>query len=423
MYVSLRPPREIKTEVRLPSSKSISNRALVIYALSTGGKVDDSCVDTVLRNLSDCDDTYVLRCALTQLPETVDIMAAGTAMRFLTAYFAVTEGTHVITGTERMRHRPIGILVDALRALGADIEYTGQDGYPPLRVTGRTLKCRTLDLPANVSSQYVSALMMIGPQVQGGLTLRLGDVVMSRPYICMTKSIMEAFGAQVEWSADNVIRMEQGGYRTVPYYIESDWSAASYWFQMMALSDNDESEVLLPGLFEESLQGDSVVRTIFGSLGVCSEFVRDLSGVETLRLTRKETACAEIDLDMSGCPDLAQTLAVTAAMLDIPFRLSGLRSLKIKETDRMAALETELGKLGFVIGDLDNDVLYWDGRHSTPQTFPTIDTYEDHRMAMCMAPVALKTGLLRINDPEVVSKSYPGYWDDMEKAGFKIVKS
>jgi len=422
MYVNLRPPREIKTEVLLPSSKSISNRALVIYALSAGGQVNDCGVDSVLRNLSDCDDTRVLRHALTRMPETIDIMAAGTAMRFLTAYLAVTEGTHVITGTERMRHRPIGILVDALRALGADIEYTGEEGFPPLRVTGRTLSCRALDLPANVSSQYVSALMMIGPMVQGGLTLKLGNVVMSRPYICMTKSIMEAFGAQVEWSADNVIRVAQGGYRAVPYCVESDWSAASYWFQMMALSGDGEPEVLLPGLFEDSLQGDSVVRTFFDSLGVGSEFVRNSSGMEALRLTRKETVCTEMDLDMSGCPDLAQTLAVTAAMLDIPFRLSGLRSLKIKETDRIAALETELGKLGFVVGDKDDDILCWDGRRSSPQSPLSIDTYEDHRMAMCMAPVALKTGLLRINDPEVVSKSYPGYWDDLEKAGFKIVK-
>ncbi len=423
MYIDLFPPRKMSVEVSLPSSKSISNRALVIYALATGKKLDDGSVDMLLRNLSDCDDTRVMRRALTMMPEQIDIMAAGTAMRFLTAYLAVTEGTHIITGTERMRHRPIGILVDALRALGAEIEYVGQEGFPPLKVTGRKLTHHVLDMPANVSSQYISALMMIGPYVQGGLTLRLGDVVASRPYICMTKSIMETFGAQVEWTADNVIKVAQEGYRVVPYYVESDWSASSYWFQMVAFSDDSDAEVLLPGLFAKSLQGDSVVKTLFDSLGVRAEFVTASGGTEALRLTRKEISCRQLNLDMSGCPDLAQTMVVTSAMLGVPFRLSGLHSLRIKETDRMEALERELEKLGFAIHDEADDILYWESERSAGQAQFAIDTYDDHRMAMCMAPVALETGHVRINDPEVVSKSYPGYWDDLKKAGFKIEKS
>lgn len=258
MQIKVTAPAKIHTTIQLPSSKSISNRALIINALGNGTHHPE--------NLSDCDDTRVMIRALNDDKETIDIMAAGTAMRFLTAYLSVTPGTRIITGTERMQQRPIQVLVNALRELGADIEYVANDGFPPLRITGRELRKDTISLPGNVSSQYISALLMIAPVLTNGLTIRLTGDIISRPYINLTLQLMNDFGVRAEWTDDHRLKVEPQAYHSTPFYVESDWSAASYWYQIVALSK--EAEVTLPGLFKDSYQGDSQVAGIFRSLGV-----------------------------------------------------------------------------------------------------------------------------------------------------------
>lgn len=420
MAITLFPTQNMQAEVILPASKSISNRALIIHALASGSKVKKEQLGTVLKNISDCDDTFVMIRALTEMPDTIDIMAAGTAMRFLTAYLSVAPGTHIITGTERMRHRPIGILVNALRQLGAKIEYAGEEGFPPLHITGGRHKGGRLELPGNVSSQYISALLMIGPVMEEGLMLTLTGNVVSRPYIEMTLSIMRDFGAKAVWTSGHELKVMPGGYQTIPYLIENDWSASSYWYQMMALTEDKAPCMVLPALFAKSLQGDSAISQIFRPLGIETTFEKDAEGAERVRLSRSGTPCSSMDYDFVNQPDLAQTLVVTCAMLGIPFRFTGLQSLKIKETDRIHALRTELRKLGYDIQVQDDCILYWNGERCEAQENPAIDTYEDHRMAMAFAPCAMKLGCLRINNPEVVSKSYPAFWEDLKKVGFKI---
>ena len=404
----------------LPASKSISGRALVINALSGSSLLPD--------NLSDSDDTQAMLNALREMPEVIDIGAAGTAMRFLTAYLSVTPGTHTITGTERMKHRPIGILVDALRTLGADIAYEGEEGFPPLRIAGRNdIEGGELSVPGNVSSQYISALLMIAPTLKKGLRLTLTGQIASRPYLDMTMSMMRDFGAEVEWIAKDVIEVKPGSYRQRPYHIESDWSAASYWYEMVALSPDAGAQVELVGLHHDSIQGDSKVWQLMSELGVATEYYEEPDGTEIIRLRKTGNLACHFCHDFSHQPDLAQTFAVTCAMLDVPFRLVGLQSLRIKETDRIAALVEELGKIVCLEGN-DSELL-WEGFYNIDdlELLPfeefTFDTYDDHRMAMALAPVCLRTGgEIVINNPEVVSKSYPHYWEDLEKVGFSICK-
>lgn len=400
-------PDKIATSIQLPSSKSICNRALIIWALSKGCKSID--------NLSDCDDTRVMVRALENMPDTIDIMAAGTAMRFLTAFLSVTEGEHTITGTERMRQRPIKILVDALRSIGADIEYTENEGFPPLKIKGTRLEGKEITLPGDVSSQYISALMMIGPILKNGLKLKLTGNIISRPYINLTIEIMKEFGGKAEWEKDNVIVIHPQNYKPVPYYVESDWSAASYWYEIAALSE--DACIELPGLFEKSFQGDSKVAELFEQLGVKTEYAD-----KHITLSKSRNITERLEYDFVNQPDLAQTFVVTCCMLEIPFRFSGLQSLKIKETDRMAALMKEMKKLGYVISESEGSILEWNGERCESETTPAIDTYEDHRMAMAFAPAALKLKNIRINNPQVVSKSYPGFWNDLTKAGFNIME-
>lgn len=400
-------PDKITTNIQLPSSKSICNRALIIWALSKGCKSID--------NLSDCDDTRVMVRALENMPDTIDIMAAGTAMRFLTAFLSVTEGEHTITGTERMRQRPIKILVDALRSIGADIEYTENEGFPPLKIKGTRLEGKEITLPGDVSSQYISALMMIGPILKNGLKLKLTGNIISRPYINLTIEIMKEFGGKAEWEKDNVIVIHPQNYKPIPYYVESDWSAASYWYEIAALSE--DACIELPGLFEKSFQGDSKVAELFEQLGVKTEYAD-----KHIILSKSRNITERLEYDFVNQPDLAQTFVVTCCMLEIPFRFSGLQSLKIKETDRMAALMNEMKKLGYVILESEGSILEWNGERCESETTPAIDTYEDHRMAMAFAPAALKLKNIRINNPQVVSKSYPGFWKDLTKAGFNIME-
>lgn len=423
MSICVKRANHLNKTVVLPASKSISNRALVINALSGMGVTPE--------NLSDCDDTMVMVRAFDKLnkiddcPLTIDIMAAGTAMRFLTAYLSVTEGEHIITGTERMRHRPISILVDALREMGANIEYMENEGFPPLHIQGKELIGGSISLPGNVSSQYISALLMIGPNLKDGLCLTLTNGIASRPYIDMTLAIMRQFGADAEWINENTIKVAPKRYRAIPYYVEGDWSAASYWFEMVALTPN--SEICLPGLFKESLQGDQRVKDIFEKLGVESEssVIVDNSGYQSemqcLILRHTGQIVSFLDIDMLHCPDLAQTIVVTCCMLGVKFRITGLQSLKIKETDRISALRTELKKLGCIVHEENDSILYWDGEQCEPTLetdqngmihLASIDTYEDHRMAMSFAPCSQTLGEIRINNPEVVSKSYPKFWKE-----------
>ena len=414
-------PRNLTAEVTLPASKSISNRALVLSYLSGGGT-------RLLTNVSNCDDTNAMLKALSW-PETIDIGAAGTSMRFLTALLSIGNGTHVITGTERMRHRPIGILVEALRKLGADIEYVGEEGFPPLRISGRQLKGGEVTLPGNVSSQFISALMMIAPCLQEGLILQLTGEIISRPYIQMTMEMMRLFGAEVDWNGESCIQVAPKSYTPVPYLIEADWSAASYWYELVLLSENVQETATLVGLFEQSLQGDGAVAEMFEHLSVRSIFLSTGSMQPKTTLIRRGSLPERMDWDFTRTPDLAQTLVVTCVLKGIPFRFTGLQSLRIKETDRIAALQKELRKLGIQVTVEGDSTIRWEGPDGQPagdvpylQPAPetTIDTYDDHRMAMAFAPAAMVLGSIDINHPEVVSKSYPRFWEDLERAGFEL---
>ncbi len=423
MRYTLSAPATLHASIQLPASKSISNRALILHALAHGSLTP--C------NLSDCDDTRVMIRALDGNPEHIDILAAGTAMRFLTAYLSVTPGTRIITGTQRMQQRPIRILVDALRELGAQIEYVGNEGFPPLRITGTELKGEEISLAGNVSSQYISALLMIGAVLPKGLRLHLTGEIISRPYINLTLQLIRDFGAQADWTTENSITVRPGGYRDVAFTVESDWSAASYWYQMMALSiikneklkmkgEEEEGqaapEVELLGLFPRSYQGDSRGAEVFSRLGIRTEYTD-----RGVRLTKIGTPVARLVEDMVDIPDLAQTFVVTCCLMNIPFRFTGLQSLKIKETDRITALITELHKLGYVVRSEQDSILIWNGERCPADEVPVIATYEDHRMAMAFAPACLVLPRIQIDEPQVVSKSYPGYWDDLQKAGFNII--
>ena len=406
-------PERLAQTIQLPASKSISNRALIIYALSGGRNLPE--------NLSDCDDTEVIIEALRYMPDEININAAGTAMRFMTAYLSVMRGTHVITGTERMQHRPIAILVDALRKLGAQIEYVGQEGFPPLRITGKKLQGGLLAIPGNVSSQYISALLMIGPMLEEGLTLQLTGDIISRPYIDLTLWMMGEFGAEAKWSSADTITVAHKPYKSRDYYIESDWSGASYWYEMVALSKDRDAEVKLTGLMDGSMQGDSTTRYIFSLLGVKTTFETQQKGIpQMVTLKKNGRGVGKLEYDFVNAPDLAQTFVVTCAALGIPFHFKGLSTLKIKETDRIAALKTEMLKLGFVIHDVNDSELYWDGERCEPNLEAGIDTYEDHRMALAFAPFAMRQEGLIINNPQVVTKSYPKFWDDLKLVGFNI---
>lgn len=412
MQYKITAPERIQATINLPASKSISNRVLMIHALAGG--------DTLPDNLSDCDDTEVIIRALAAMPYEIDIKAAGTAMRFMTAYLSVTEGKHLLTGTDRMKRRPIAPLVNALRYLGADIRYAGETGFPPLIINGKTLEGGRLEVPGNISSQYISALLMIGPALKEGLELHLMGEIISRPYIDLTLWTMQEFGAEAEWTDMDIITVRPQVYKFHPYLIENDWSASSYWYEMLALQGASGSSIKLKGLTDGSKQGDSVVKYLFSLLGVKTTFDNKEEGQPTtVTLTRHRCLLPRLDYDFTGSPDLAQTFVVTCALLDIPFTFTGLASLKIKETDRIEALKAEMKKLGYLIKDENNNTLRWEGERCTPSLQP-IDTYEDHRMALAFAPAACRFPGLRINNPGVVSKSYPHYWDDLRKAGFNI---
>lgn len=407
-YLIKAPEERLRASVQLPASKSISNRALILNALSY------SPYD--IQNLSDCDDTEVMVKALNSDSRDFDIKAAGTAMRFLTAFLSKIVGEWTITGTERMKNRPIKLLVDALNSLGARIEYIEKEGYPPLRIFGSALQGGEISLAGGVSSQYISALLMIAPLMENGLTLHLEGNIISCPYINLTLQLMEQFGVKATWNGQTIKILPQE-YKPIRFTVESDWSAASYWYSIMALSKNAEIELL--GLFKNSLQGDAAGAKLFAQLGVGTTFTD-----RGVMLKYNGNVTKKLIYNFVNEPDLAQTFVVTCVLLNIPFRFTGLQSLKIKETDRIEALKTELRKLGYLLTDSNDSILEWNGERCEPEADPIIATYEDHRMAMAFAPAALVLPKgLKVADPEVVTKSYPAYWEDLRKAGFALIEN
>lgn len=407
MNYSITAPRRIEGEIDLPASKSISNRVLLLNALcATPGR---------LSNLAQCDDTDAVLSALAQPDASeVNIGAAGTAMRFLTAYFATREGREVvIDGTERMRQRPIGVLVDALRQLGADIEYVEAEGYPPLKITGTRLHGGALTVSGSVSSQYITAILLIAPVI-GGIALTIEGEIMSRPYIDMTLALMARYGVKAEWR-ENVIHVPAGEYTALDFTVEADWSAASYWWAMQAIVP--QSRITLKGLESQSLQGDSRIAELMSQMGVtgnwCGRYL-------DLRSDGGVGCCCSTFADLSGTPDIAQTLVVMLCLMGRPFRITGLRTLRIKETDRLEALRIELRKLGYVVKVEGDDAISWHFETTAAEASPHISTYHDHRMAMAFAPAAIRFPGLIIDDAQVVSKSYPLFWEHLRQVGFKI---
>ncbi|KAA5546662.1 3-phosphoshikimate 1-carboxyvinyltransferase [Adhaeribacter rhizoryzae] len=401
------PTQILAGTVTLPASKSESNRALIIEALSgAGSKLD---------NLSEANDTRVITRLLQETATELNAEDAGTVMRFMTAYLAVTGQQKTITGTPRMLQRPIGVLVDALRELGAQIDYLGQEGYPPLAFRGIDRNHNypaTLQVRGDISSQYISALLMVAPLFPNGLTLELTGKVGSRPYIQMTLALMKHFGVEGHFEG-NIVHVPPQMYQPAHYIIESDWSGASYWYSMVALAK--EATVELKGLRRNSFQGDSAIATIMQNIGVETTYNE---GSVTLTKTARTRV---FSYDFSDCPDLAQTIAVVCAAKGIAAEMSGLESLRIKETDRIAALQQELRQIGGDLEDIGNGVF----RVKPAVAFtsvPEFQTYEDHRMAMAFAPLALLSKVA-IHEPHVVRKSYPRFWQDLESMGFALEAS
>lgn len=383
----------------MPASKSESNRALVINALANG-TIDN------LSNLAEARDTQTMIRLLSENEKEADVLDAGTTMRFLTAYYAVTGATKKMTGTSRMCERPIGILVDALQTLGADITYVNHEGYPPMQLNGFLFKGnREISIRGDVSSQFISALLMVAPLLPDGLKMQITGALGSKPYIEMTLAQMKHFGilATADWS-NGTIEIPAQKYTLQPFAVESDWSGASYWYSMVALSPFEDSSLELLGLKEDSLQGDSAIKAIMEPLGVKSTYTG--RGY----LLTKIPAQTSLAWDFTDCPDLAQTICVIAAAKNIPLTLTGLESLKVKETDRVLALQNELKKLGATLVEKQANHLYEvTGNFAAVSTIEPIETYDDHRMAMAFAPVAMLKEITLL-DPSVVNKSYPSFW-------------
>lgn len=399
--------KTLNASISLPSSKSISNRVLIINALSYS--------PWSVKNLSDSDDTKVLEAALNSNNTIFDIGHAGTAMRFLTAFLAKIAGEWVITGSERMKQRPIKILVDALRKMGANIDYLENEGFPPLRILGSHLKGGIVELDGSVSSQYISALLMIAPTLEGGLTLRLKNRITSRSYIEMTLNLMKQFGVSSVFR-NNELRVDEQRYSPVDYYVEADWSGASYWYEALSLCESGEIE--LEGLKLSGLQGDEAIENWFRGFGI--ESVATPSGIKISKSANIKPD--RLFLKFHETPDMAQTMAALCIAKEVPFHFTGLETLKIKETNRVAALQNELAKFGAVLLEPKEGELKWDGliKPELIQQHPVIETYNDHRMALAFAPLSLAGMEVRIANPGVVTKSYPDFWEELKKAGFDI---
>jgi 3-phosphoshikimate 1-carboxyvinyltransferase len=404
-YISISKTHKVSgSPYRLSASKSISNRVLMLKKLSGN--------QSVIQNLSDARDTVLMERLINSGDPVMDALDAGTTMRFLTAYFAVTGARKIMTGTARMKERPIGILVEALRKLGAQIDYLEREGFPPLEIKGFSGQLANhLEIPGHVSSQYISALMMVAPLLPTGLTLSLNGKIGSVPYIRMTASLMKQFGVECRMDFEKkTIQIPPARYQPTNITVEADWSAISYWYGFAALAQ--EAELTLPNVSEKSLQGDRVIADIMKQLGVCSTFRNN-----RLLLT-KQNSSTSLTWDFKDCPDLAQTVLPVCAAKGIRGEFAGLESLRIKETDRIAALQKELVKIGATLMETETGKWILSPGRLTDKTI-TIDTYHDHRMAMGFAPWATFTNLI-INDPAVVNKSYPGFWEDMRQVGFGV---
>ena len=406
MDLQLIAPQRANATFTLPLSKSISNRALVIAALCDG--------KPQVRHPALCDDTDVLIEALSRNGGNIHVGAAGTAMRFLTAYFATREGVTVtIDGVERLRQRPMGPLVDALRELGAHIDYLGQEGYPPLRITGTAMHGKDLAIDGGVSSQFISAVMMILPAMGGGSIELKGDIV-SMPYIQMTAAVMQDMGAKVDITSRHITI--GNGYTGNDYLVEGDWSAAAPWYALAALLP--QSQLTLEGLSADSIQGDSRLVELGRKLGIASRF--DTHGV-TLDTSGFIGCCCSSFADMASTPDLVPSWAVLMCLLERSFRMTGVRTLRLKESDRLTVLHDELLKLGYVLKIENEDAISWYGEKvPVTQEPPVIDPHGDHRIAMAFAPAAVRFPGLVITDAGVTSKSYPAFWRHLEKIGFTI---
>jgi len=398
------PTQIIKGEIVLISSKSLSNRALIIQALCD--------TDFEVNNLSKADDTVVLQQLLNSQGNELNVKLAGTVMRFMTAFLAIKEGEVILTGEHRMKERPIKILVDVLKQLGADIEYLEKEGFPPLKIKGKQFEGGKIKIDGSISSQYISALLMIGPKLKNGLQIEFEGEIISKLYINMTVEMMRYFGAKVRWEGNELI-VEEGSYKVKDFTIEGDWSASSYWYSVVAIAK--EADIVLLGLKKESLQGDAVVREIYQYFGVETEFVKD-----GIRLTKSQNVLNSFEYDFCDCPDIAQTVAVTCAALNVKAKLTGLKTLRIKETDRITALQTELNRLGFNVEVEEDDILINTHSHEACSfSGSEVKTYNDHRMAMAFAPLAL-IGKIIVEDENVVAKSYPNFWKDIKGLGMQI---
>lgn len=409
--VSFKGQKDIHATINLTGSKSESNRALIIAALSKG--------EVRVKNLSDAADTVILNNILVNLTTTVEgerrivnVGHAGTAMRFLTAFLSTIPEKFTLTGSGRMQERPIGILVDALKSLGADISYEKNEGYPPLLINGGLNgDLSEVSIKGNVSSQYLSALLIIAPTLPNGLSLHIVGGLTSRPYLEMTLNMLASAGISHTWEGDT-IRIEPQRHQSATLVVEPDWSAASYWYSIAALAD--QANITLPNLREESLQGDSEIQQIMIALGV--KTARSKDGIQLLSAADEAITAV---LNLKDCPDLAQTIIVCAAVKGLNLAFTGLETLKIKETNRVLALQTELAKIGVTLNEVDEVyTLNCDGLHFPERI--TISTYDDHRMAMAFAPLSLLISEVEIEDYQVVEKSYPDFWIDLQKAGFTV---
>lgn len=406
------PSKNISGTVQLTGSKSESNRALIIQALSNG--------TVQVENLSEAADTVIMEAALSKAknatdgPVTIDIGPAGTAMRFLTSYLNLIAGNFLLTGTERMQQRPIGILADALKSLGAVIHFEKKAGYPPLHIEGPMMqRTDTVSIKGDVSSQYISSLLLVASSLEKGLKIHIEGELTSRPYVTMTLDMLQEAGIAHTWQVDS-IHIAPQQFQPTTIYVEPDWSAASYWYAIVALSDN--GKIILPGLKKHSLQGDIAIVDIMQHFGVTSSFEHD-----GLHLTKTNVVSEKTFFDFKECPDLAQTIVALAAALKRDISITGVETLKIKETDRLYALKVEIGKFGAELLE-DGEIYHVKTDKVIYPDHIRIDTYEDHRMAMAFAPLALVFNQITINEPIVVEKSYPAFWEHLLSQGFQISK-
>jgi 3-phosphoshikimate 1-carboxyvinyltransferase len=401
-----KPKQQIKGEIHLPGSKSISNRVLIIKALSG--------LDFSIQNLSDSDDTKHLKEALEKYTSTnlIDVGHAGTDMRFLTAFLSLKDGDYELTGSERLQQRPIKDLVDTLRIIGADIQYKKNEGFPPLQIKGKQSQGGKVEISGKVSSQFISALLLVAPYLKNGLELTIKDELVSKPYVHMTIELMKEFGASVTWNNHKImVSPSPYTYHKREFIVESDWSAASYYYSLVSLS-NTGTQLTIKSLFKNSLQADSASEIIYRNFGIETNFSDNEITISKI----SEDITSELKLDFIQCPDIAQTIVCTCIGLEVPFKFIGLQTLKVKETDRIVALQNEVKKFGYIIETNDHSIESRNEK-TVANNHLSILTYNDHRMAMSFAPLCLLHENIIIENAEVVSKSYPLFWEHLKSIG------